>query len=85
MHELVGAQLSFSGKVGIGEMVAVKALMGSTVIGAIEDGKEGHGKRPMCTSLEARPVAALAEFLYDRRIRRGKGLHPSHVGVRCKP
>ena len=40
MHELVGALLPFSGKVEIGEMVAVKALMGSTV-GAIEDDEGG--------------------------------------------
>ena len=38
MHELVGALLAFSGEVAIGEMVTVKALMGSTV-GAIEDGE----------------------------------------------
>ena len=41
MHELVGALLPFSGKVTIGEIVAGKALMGSTV-GATEDG-EGVG------------------------------------------
>ena len=40
MHELVGALLPFSAKVAIGEMVAVKDLMGSTV-GAIEDGEGG--------------------------------------------
>ena len=40
MHELVGAQSPFLGKAAIGEIVAVKALMGSTV-GAIEDGKGG--------------------------------------------
>ena len=40
MHELVGALLPFSGKVAIGEVAAVKALMGSTV-GAIEDGEGG--------------------------------------------
>ena len=40
MHELVGALLRFSGKVAIGEMVAVEALMGSTV-GAIKDGEGG--------------------------------------------
>ena len=40
MHELVVAILPFSGKVAIGEMVAVKALMGSTV-GAIEGGEGG--------------------------------------------
>ena len=40
MHELVGALLPFSAKVTIGEMVAVKALMGSTV-GSIEDGEGG--------------------------------------------
>ena len=40
MHELVGVLLPFSGKVAIGGMVAVKALMGSTV-GAIENGEEG--------------------------------------------
>ena len=38
MHELVGAP--FSDKVAIGEMVAVKALMGSTV-GAIKDDEGG--------------------------------------------
>ena len=40
MHELVGALLPFSGKVAIGEMVAVEVLMGSTV-GAIKDGEGG--------------------------------------------
>ena len=40
MHELVGALLPFSDKVAISEMVAVKALMGSTV-GAIKDGEGG--------------------------------------------
>ena len=40
MHELIGALLTFSGKVAIGEMVVVKALMGSTV-GAIEDSERG--------------------------------------------
>ena len=40
MHELVGALLPFLGKVAIGEMVAVKALMGPTV-GAIKDGEGG--------------------------------------------
>ena len=40
MHELVGALLPFSGKVAIGEMVAVEALMGSTV-GAIKGGEGG--------------------------------------------
>ena len=39
-QELVGALSSFSGKVAISEMVAVKALMGSAV-GAIEDGEGG--------------------------------------------
>ena len=37
-HELVGAMLPFSGKVAIGEMVAVEALMGSTV-GGVKDGE----------------------------------------------
>ena len=37
-HELVGVLL-FSGKVAIGEMVAVEALMDS-VVGAVEDGEE---------------------------------------------
>ena len=40
MHELVGVLLPFLGKVAIGEMVAVKVQMGSTV-GAIENGQEG--------------------------------------------
>ena len=40
MHDLVGALLPFPGKVTIGEMVAVKALRGSTVE-AIEDGEGG--------------------------------------------
>ena len=37
-HELVGALLPFSGKVAVGEMVAVEALVGSAVR-AVEDGK----------------------------------------------
>ena len=41
-HKLVGVLLSFSGEVAIGEMVAVKALMGSAV-GAVEDGEGGAG------------------------------------------
>ena len=40
MHELVGALLPFSGKVTIGEMVAVETLMGSTVR-AVKDGEGG--------------------------------------------
>ena len=35
-HELVGALLQFSGKLAIGEMVAIEALMDSAV-GAVED------------------------------------------------
>ena len=42
MRELVGALLPFSGKIAIGEMIAVKALMGYTV-GAIKDG-EGRAR-----------------------------------------
>ena len=38
-HELVDALLPFSGEIAIGDMVAVKALVGSAV-GAIEDGEE---------------------------------------------
>ena len=37
-HEIVGELLPFSGKVAIGEMVTVEALMGSAV-GAVEDGE----------------------------------------------
>ena len=37
-HELVGALLPFSGKVTMGEMVAVEALMDSAA-GAVEDGQ----------------------------------------------
>ena len=40
MHELVEALLPFSGKVAIGEMIAVKTLMGSTVE-AIKGGEGG--------------------------------------------
>ena len=39
-HELVGALLPFSGEVAIGEIVAVKALVGSA-IGVINDGEGG--------------------------------------------
>ena len=39
-HELVVALLLFSGKVAVGEMVAVEALMDSAV-GAVEDGERG--------------------------------------------
>ena len=38
-HELIGALLPFSGKVAIGEMVAVEALIGSAV-GAVEGGEK---------------------------------------------
>ena len=41
-HELVDALLPFSGEIAIGEMVAIKALVGSAV-GAIEDG-EGEAR-----------------------------------------
>ena len=41
-HELVGALLPFSGKIVIGEIVAVRALM-SSAVGAIDDG-EGGGR-----------------------------------------
>ena len=41
-HEFVGALLPFSGKVALGEMIAVRALMGSAV-GAIEGG-EGEAR-----------------------------------------
>ena len=41
-HKLVGVLLSFSGKVAVGEIVAIKALMGSAV-GAVEDG-EGEAR-----------------------------------------
>ena len=61
-NELVGSLLPFTSEVAIGEMVAVKALVDSTV-GAVEDGEGGRGKRPICTSLGARPVAALTELL----------------------
>ena len=37
-HELVGVLLPFSGEITIGEMVAIKALVGSAV-GTIEDGE----------------------------------------------
>ena len=42
-HELVDALLPFSGEMAIGEIVAVKALVGSAV-GATEDG-EGEAAR----------------------------------------
>ena len=42
MYELVGALLPFSDEVAIGEMVAVKTRIGSTV-GAIKDG-EGRAR-----------------------------------------
>ena len=41
-NELVGSLLPFTGEVAIGEMVAVKALVGSGV-GAVEDG-EGEAR-----------------------------------------
>ena len=41
-HELVGSLLSCTGEIAIGEMVAVKAIVGSAV-GAIEDG-EGEAR-----------------------------------------
>ena len=39
-HKLVGVLLSFSGEVAVSEMIAVKALMGSTM-GAV-DNREGE-------------------------------------------
>ena len=42
-HELVGTLLPFSGEIATGEMIAVKALVGSAV-GAIEDG-EGEARK----------------------------------------
>ena len=42
LHELVDALLPFSGKVAVGEMVAVEVLMGSAV-GAVED-DEGEAR-----------------------------------------
>ena len=42
-HKLVGTLLPFSGEIAIGEMLAVKAMVGSAV-GAIEDG-EGEARK----------------------------------------
>ena len=61
-HELVDTLLPFSGKVTIGEVVAVEALMGSAV-GTAKTARGRRGKRPICTLLEARPIAALTELL----------------------
>ena len=61
MHELIGALLPFSGKVAIGEMVAVKPLMGSTV-GTLEDGKGEAREASDVYFIRARHVAALAEL-----------------------
>ena len=41
-HELVSVLLPFSGKIAKGEMIAVEALMGSTIV-AIKDG-EGEAR-----------------------------------------
>ena len=60
--ELVGPLLPFTSEVAIGEMVAVKALV-SSAVGAVEAARGRRGKRPICTSLGASPVAALTELL----------------------
>ena len=41
-NEVVGSLLPFTGEIAIGEMVAVKAVVGSAV-GAVEDG-EGEAR-----------------------------------------
>ena len=61
-HELVGSLLPFSGKVAIREMVAVEALMGSTV-GVVEDGEGKARKASDMHFIGARPVAMLTELL----------------------
>ena len=61
-HELADALLPFSGEIAIGEMVAVKALVAPPWERS-KTARGRRGKRPICTSLGARPVAALAELL----------------------
>ena len=62
-HKFIGALLAFASEVAIGELIAVEVLMGTT-IRSVKDGEGGgRGRRPMWTSLGARPVAALTELL----------------------
>ena len=61
-HELVGALLPFSGEIAIGEMVASR-LWWAPPWERSKTARGRRGKRPICTSLGARPVAALTEVL----------------------
>ena len=62
-HKFAGPLLPLASEVAIGELVAVEVLMGITVR-SIKDGEGGgRGRRPIWTSLGARPVAALTELL----------------------
>ena len=54
-HKFVGALLTLASEVAIGELVAVEVLVGTTVR-SIKDGEGRRGRRPMWTSLGARPV-----------------------------
>ena len=60
-HKFVGPLLTLASEVAIGELVAVEVLMGITVRSIKDD--EGGGRRPMWTSLGARPVAAPTELV----------------------
>ena len=61
-HKLVDALLALASEVAIGELVVVEVLVGTTVR-SIKNGDGRRGRRPMWTSLGARPVAALTELL----------------------
>ena len=62
-HDFIGASLSVASEVAIGELVAIEALMGTT-IRSFEDG-EGKARETSDVNFigEARPVAALTELL----------------------
>ena len=61
-HKFIGTVLAFASEVTIGELIAVEFLVDTTER-SFKDGEGRRGKRPMWTSLGARPVAALTELL----------------------
>ena len=61
-YKFVRTLLGLTSKVAVGELVAIEVLM-YTTIGSIKDGERERGRRPIWTSLGARPVAALTELL----------------------
>ena len=61
-HKFVGALLTLASEIAIGELIAIEALMGTT----LRSVKDGEGKAREASSVDfigARPVAVLTELL----------------------